>query len=103
MFKKRFHSVYSDFKTSFFCKLFLFIGIFFIIIFVLLKLINFFLNEGSSGFLKDLFVFSKTTYPESILSFSIIFIAVGIILYFFQCQFSKLAKIADEIEKEESE
>ena len=38
---------------------------------------------------------------DSMIAFSIIFLGVGVILYFFQCQFAKLAKIADEIECDE--
>jgi len=57
------------------------------------------IGEGSSGILNQIYDFSKTTTPSSILAFSIIFFAIGVILYFFYCQFAKLAKIADEIEK----
>lgn len=60
------------------------------------------IRENSSGFAKQIYDFSQTTYPNSLLAFSIILFAIGIILYFFHCQFSKLAKIADEIEKAEN-
>ena len=101
MFKKRYHSVYGNSKLGIFCKLFLYLGVFLILIFIFFTLISFFLSENNSGILKDLYNFSQTSYPESILAFSIIFLAVGIILYFFHCQFAKLAKIAEEIEKDE--
>jgi len=103
MVKKRYHSVYSDFKSSFFCKFFIYSGGFLILIFVFLSLVSLFLTAENTGFLRDLYNFSKTSYPESILAFSIIFIAIGIILYFFRCQFAKLAKIAEEIENDEIE
>jgi hypothetical protein len=59
------------------------------------------IGDNSSGFTKQLYDFSQTNYPNSLLAFSIILFAIGVILYFFHCQFSKLAKIADEIEKAE--
>jgi hypothetical protein len=58
-------------------------------------------GKGSSGIPLQIYEFSQTTIPVSLLAFSFIFLAVGIILYFFHCQFAKLAKIADEIEKGE--
>lgn len=101
MFKKRYFSVHSDFKTGFFCKLSLFLGVFLIIVFIFLKVSSLIIGEGSSGILLQIYDFAQTIYPESILAFAIILIAVGFIMYFFNCQFAKLAKIADEIEKEE--
>ena len=62
---------------------------------------SFLIGEGSSGILQQIYDLAQTTLPNSILAFSMIFLAVGIILYFFHCQFAKLAKIADEIEKGE--
>jgi hypothetical protein len=103
MFKKRYFSVKNDFKTSFLCKFFIYLGITFIFIFIVLSLISYFNIGKNSGPIKTLYDISITSIPESILSFSIIFIAVGIILYFFNCQFAKLAKIADEIENEDVE
>ena len=103
MFKKRYFSAKNDFKTGFFCKFTIFFGIFLLIIFVFLKAISFIIGSGSSGFLGNLYDFSQTTYPNSILAFSMIFIFVGIVLYFFNCQFAKLAKIAEEIENGEFE
>jgi len=101
MFKKRYFSAHNDFKTSFLCKLFLFLGVLFIIIFFVLGIISFFNIGEKSGIIKPLYDISKTSTPESILAFSILFFAVGIILYFFNYQFAKLSKIADEIENEE--
>jgi len=101
MLKRRYFSVHSDFKTGFFYKLSLFLGVFLLIVFIFLKASSFLIGGGSSGIPQQIYDFSQTTYPESILAFSIILIAVGFILYFFHYQFGKLAKIADEIEKGE--
>jgi len=83
MFKKRYFSAKSDFKTGFLCKFAIFLGILFLLIAIILLGIS---------------EYSQTNYPESFLALAIIMFAVGIILYFFNCQFAKLAKIVDEIE-----
>ena len=101
MFKKRYFSASDDFKTGFLCKFTLFIGILLLIIFLFFKISSLIIGFGSSGFLGQIYDFSQTTYPNSILAFSMILIFVGIVLYFFNCQFAKLAKIADEIENGE--
>jgi hypothetical protein len=97
--KKRYFSVRDDFKTGFTCKLTLFFGILLLFIFIVTKLISFIAGEKSAGFLKQIYDFSQTSAPNSILAISIIVLAIGVILYFFHCQFAKLARIADEIEK----
>ena len=101
MFKKRYFSAHNDFKTGFFCKFAFFFGIFLLIIFIFIKVSSYIIGKGSSGFLGQLYDLSQTTIPNSILAFSIIILFVGIVLYFFNCQLAKLAKIADEIENEE--
>jgi hypothetical protein len=101
MFKKRYFSTQSNFKTGFLCKFTLFLGVFLLIVFLFFKISSFIIGENSSGFLEQIYNFAQTTYPESILAISIIFIAISIIFYFFYCQFTKLAKIADDIENEE--
>jgi hypothetical protein len=108
MFKKRYLSVQSDFKTGIFYKISFLLGILLLIISIFLIGSSFLLGEGNSGILQQIYYFSQTkipnsetTYPNLILAFSIILLAVGVILYFFYCQFAKLAKIADEIEKGE--
>jgi len=101
MFKKRYFSAHSDFKTGFFCKFFFIIGGALLIIYLILKIIAFIAGQGSSGIVQQINDFSQTTAPDSILAFAIIFLAVGFILFFFHYQFGKLAKIADEIEKGE--
>ena len=99
MFKKRYFSTHDDFKTGFLCKFTLFLGIILLIIFIFFKVSSFIIGEESSGFVRQIYDFSQTIYPNSILAFSMIFLFVGIVLYFFSCQFAKLAKIAEEIEK----
>jgi len=99
MFKKRYFSAHSDFKTGIFCKFSIFLGVLLIIIALFFIISGYLIGEGSAGILGQIYDFSNTTIPNSILAFSIIFLAIGVILYFFHCQFAKLAKIADEIEK----
>jgi len=102
MFKNRYFSAQDDFKTGFFCKFTLFLGFVLLIIFFILKISALVIGENSQGYLKQIYDFSQTSYPNSILAISIILFGVGAILYFFHCQFKKLAKIADEIEKSEN-
>jgi hypothetical protein len=86
MFKKRNISVYSDLKTGFFCKLLFIIGIILLIFYIVQKTIPFVdISESILG---------------SILAFAILTLGLGIILYLLSRQFAKLAKIAEEIEKE---
>ena len=101
MLKKRYFSAHSDFKTGIFCKLAFILGIFLLIVSLFFIVSSFLISKGNSGVLQQIYDFSQTTYPTSILAFSILFLAAGVILYFFHCQFAKLAKIADEIEKGE--
>jgi len=101
MFKKRYFSADNDFKTGFLYKLSFFLGLLLLVIFIFFKVSSFIIGEKNSGILNDIYYFAQSKYLESILAFSIIFIAVGFILYFFYSQFEKLAKIADEIENEE--
>ncbi len=86
--KKHFFSAHSDFKTGFLCKVFLIIGcILFIVYAIEAGLHPLQLNEDMVG---------------TILAFSILFLGLGLISYFFSCQFAKLSKIAEEIENDES-
>ncbi|MDH7506768.1 MAG: hypothetical protein QHH15_03135 [Candidatus Thermoplasmatota archaeon] len=101
MIKKRYFSLNNDLKTGFFYKIFLSIGIILVLIYIFFKLVILFFDEKSLGFAKQLYNFSQTSYPDSILAFSIIMLAISVIFYFFYCQFLKLSKIADDIEKEE--
>jgi hypothetical protein len=100
--KKRYFSANDDFKTGFTCKLTLFFGLFLLLIYLFTTLIGFIAGENSTGVLKQIYDFSQSTSPNSILAISIILFAIGVILYFFHCQFAKLASIAEEIEKSEN-
>jgi len=103
MTKTRYFSTQDDFKTGFTCKLTLFFGLILLLIFIFSKLIAFIAGNNSTGFLKQIYDFSQTSAPNSILAISLILLAVGVILYFFHCQFAKLARIADEIEKSDDQ
>jgi len=101
MFKKRYFEVNNDFKTGFLCKLSVGIGIVFLIIFLVLKIASVFLTEDSEGILNQIYELSQSTIPDSMIALSLILIFIGIVLYFFNCQFSKLAKIAKDVENDE--
>lgn len=101
MIKKRYFSIDKDFKSNFLFKFFLLIGVILLLIFIIIKVIALFVGEDSTGFAKQIYDFSQSSFPNSILAFSIIILAVAVIFYFFYSQFAKLAKIADEIEKED--
>ena len=84
MLKKRNISVYSDFKTGFFCKFFLFLGLILLIFYIIQWITPLIaINENILGI---------------ILAFSILLLGIGIIAFFFNRQLAKLAEIADEVE-----
>ena len=101
MFKKRYFAINHDFKTGFLCKISIVIGIIFLIMFLFLKTTSLFLTEESEGFLNQIYELSQSTIPDSMIALSVILIFIGLVLYFFNRQFSKLAKIAEEIENDE--
>ena len=101
MAKERHFSVYNDFKTGFLFKLSLIFGVFLLAVYIFFKVSSFIIGSGGSSVVGQIYEFSQTTYPNTILAFSIIILGVSIILYFFHYQFAKLANIADEIENEE--
>jgi len=101
MFKERHFSVRNDFRTGIFCKLSLFLGFFLLLFYAFLKIISLFIGQNDTGFLQTIYNLSKSSVDDSIIAFSIVFLGVGFILYFFHLQFVKLSKIADEIENEE--
>jgi amino acid transporter len=103
MLKKKYYSVYDDLRTGFFYKVLLYLGIILLILFILLKVFSLLFSETDVDIFKYLYELSQSSIADSIIAFSIVFIGLGIILYFFFCQFKKLAKIADELEKEETE
>ena len=101
MFKKRYFSPHDNFKTGFLCKFTLFIGLILLITFIFFKISSIIIGEEETGIFQNIYEISQSSIMDSIIAFSIIFLGVGVIFYFFQCQFAKLAKIADEIECDE--
>jgi len=101
MFKERRFSAHEDFRTGIFCKLSLFLGFFLLLFYVFLKIISLFIGQNNTGFIQTIYDLSQSSVADSIIAFSIVFLGVGFILYFFHIQFVKLSKIADEIENEE--
>jgi hypothetical protein len=88
MAKKHVFSAHSDLKTGFFCKLFLVLGCILIIIYIVETFLHpLGLSDDGIG---------------TILAFAILGLGLGLILYFFSCQFAKLSKIADDIEQDET-
>ena len=102
MIKKKYFSAYDDLKTGFLYKICILIGIFFFLTFIILTFISRSTNiDDNIPFFVYLYDLSISNFPGIILSFSILLISIGLILYFFKRQFKKLADIAYEIEKNE--
>ncbi len=102
MIRHRHFSAYNDFKTGILYKIMISLGIIFLLIFIFLKLLTS-LSIEYNGLLKYFYELSLSNFPDIIISLSILLIAFGIILYFFNRLFSKLAEIADEIEHGKNE
>jgi len=98
MFKKKYFTTEHDFKTGFFYKLSLVLGFFLLFLSIFLIIFSLVLDRNSSDFLKELYIILNGTAVKSIAAFSIIFIAIGIIIYFLHRQFIKLDEIAKDIE-----
>ena len=81
MIKKKHFSVYYDFKTGFFYKIFLLLGGLLLIIFIFIKIISFIMDERSSSFIQFIHNLSNSNTTDSIIAFSIIFLGIGIILF----------------------
>jgi TRAP-type C4-dicarboxylate transport system permease small subunit len=75
------------------------LGIIFFVSYLIFKIFSIIFTSNSTGITAKLYEISNSNIPESLISFSIIFFAAGLIFYFFSRQFAKLAEIADEIEK----
>ena len=88
MVKKHIFSAHNDLKTGFFCKFFLILGCILISLYVV-EIVAHPLNLSNDT-------------AGTILAFSILFVGLGLISYFFSCQFAKLSKIAEEVENDES-
>ncbi|MCX6662992.1 MAG: hypothetical protein NTZ75_01955 [Euryarchaeota archaeon] len=88
MVKKHLFSAHNDLKTGFFCKFFLTLGCILFVVYLIETLLHLVgLSDGVTG---------------AILAFAILSLGLGLILYFFSCQFAKLSKIAEEVENDES-
>jgi len=92
--KKRTVNQYKKTSNTLF-KISLFFGVILLIIFIILKIGS--LLGKDSG----LYELSTSSIPGSVISISIILIAVAFIMYFFDYQFSKLEKIIEEVESGE--
>ena len=80
--------MHNDFKTGIFCKFFLILGCILFIIYLIEMLLHLIeLSNDSIGI---------------ILAFAILSLGLGLILYFFSRQFTKLSQIAEEVEQDES-
>ena len=102
MIKKRYISVHYDFKTGIFYKISLILGLILLIFYIIIKIVSFIVGSDSSGLALDIYNFSQTSLINTIFAFSILLIAAAVILYFFNCQFAKLSKIAEELENDEN-
>ena len=103
MFEKKYYSANYDFKTGVLCRFTLFLGATLIVTYLLAKFIAITVGNQNINIIQVIYEFSQTTTADATLAFGVILLAIGIMLYFLHCQFEKLAKIADEIEKEELE
>ena len=101
MFKKKYHSAHYDFKTGFFYKFTLFLGVVLLAIYLLAKLIATTIGNQDAHIIRAIYEFSQSNSAEVVFAFSLILIAIGFMSYFLHCQFAKLAKIVEEIEKDE--
>jgi hypothetical protein len=88
MVKKHFFSAHNDLKTGFFCKFFLILGCILLILYVV-EIVAHPLNLSND-------------MTGTILAFTILFVGLGLISYFFAYQFAKLSDIAEEVENDES-
>ena len=85
--KVRLKSAHNDFKTGIICKISFILGIILFLIYLIDKITSIFnFDDNLLGI---------------IIAFVILFFGVGLLLFFISCQFSKLSKIADEIENTE--
>jgi hypothetical protein len=87
--KKHVFSAHSNMKTWLLCKIFLVIGAVQLIIYILQIAFHFLPIDDSNT-------------EGALLGFAILFLGLGLISYFFSCQFAKLSNIAEEIENDET-
>lgn len=99
MVKKRIFSAHYDFNTGFLSKCFIFFGGILLVLSILFSLISFFLPTQTSGITSFFSNVIESGFIDISFALAIIFIGIGFILWFLHRQFSKLADIADDIEK----
>ena len=99
MLKLRYFSVYSDFKTSAFSKLFFSLAALFIIAVVFIQIFALFLESTTEGVVGFIVTLKNSSFMDISLAMIILFLGAGLISLFFHHQFKKLAEIADELEK----
>jgi hypothetical protein len=86
--RKHFFSAHTDLKTGLLCKVSLISGCFLFLLYVVEAAAHpLQLEDDTTGI---------------VLAFSILFLGLGLILFFFSCQFAKLSKIAEEVENDET-
>ncbi|MDH7517065.1 MAG: hypothetical protein QHH19_01790 [Candidatus Thermoplasmatota archaeon] len=100
MFKKRFFSVYDDFRTGLFSKLSFLFGMVLLFVYVFLKIVFLLVGEGGGGFFGLIYDLADSSFADSVIAFSIIFFGIGFVLYFLHVQFVKLAMITDDFKEE---
>lgn len=85
MIKKRYFSAHNDFKTGIVYKIFLIVGAALLTLFLIQRFTDIILIDNS--------------ILEIMFAFSIILIGTSLIVFYLKVQFTKLADIADDIEK----
>jgi ABC-type multidrug transport system fused ATPase/permease subunit len=99
MTKIKYFSVYSDFKSSLFAKIFFFLALIFLVLFSILSIFNLLYSEESEGVIGGIVSIANSSIKESSLALFILCLGIAFILLFFHHQFKKLAEIADELEE----
>ena len=85
---------YQDFRTGFLAKGFIFLGVFILISYLIIRGLLSLLIHGES--------YLEWDKISSWLSLSLVFIVIGLILYFIHIQLKKLGKIMEELEIEQN-
>ena len=90
--------MYNDFSTGLASKWLIFFGVVLFIVYGICTAIHFFIADQSEGFFALCSGFVNAGYNDIILAFAILSVGIGLLLWFFHRQFSKLAEIAEDIE-----
>jgi len=99
MVRTKYFSVYSDFKSSLFAKIFFILAIIFLVVFVILSIFNIAFPADSDGLIGEIVTVANSSFTETCLALFILLFGLALISLFFHHQFKKLASIADEIEE----